>query len=428
MKPSIQKTIFSFRVYLMILAVILMTGVSFFSFSMNDSWAFDVFSDDVMISNVIYDINPENNSPENILIQQALEGGGVIKDIYSTGQGEENLTFINYTSQVGLHGTLQSFFAKNIPLPSSIKLELFWLVNCFLLAVVLLIIFTQLDKLLDTNYWLILCIITALFFSDVMKYGSNLYWNGWALFLPFAVSLIFVNSNFINGKYALVTAFVATFSPLFLKLLFSYEFVSTIMISQMIPFIFYILHQRLSIKKSITLFVVGSAGAIAAFFTSLLVHFLQISIAYGNSSEFFSRMQEIILMRVIGDANSSMDIVSQSANVNPISVVLRFLTIEMFAVFIASILFIHVVAVFVITCLYALANKEIRTDSRIVAFGIATAVSYLAPLSWFVLASPHAYIHVEQCAILWFIPSVYMSLVFTIRCVAMMKYYSVVKQ
>ncbi len=421
MRENIKNRIFSFRGYLMVLAVILMTSVSYFAFSMNDAWAFDVFSDDVMISNMIYDANPENSSPENILVQQALEGGGVIKDIYSTGQGQENLTFINYTSQVGFHGVIQSFFASVLPLPASVTLELFWLFNCFLLSVVLLVVFLQLDKLLNTNYWLILCLLTALFFSDVMKYGSNLYWNGWAMFLPFAVSLIFVNSKLIRSKYSLIATFIATFVPLFLKLLFSYEFVSTIMISQMIPIIYYILSEKLPVKKSVATFIIGSAGAVSAFVATLAVQLVQSFIAYKSADNFFIRLNEILLMRVFGDATSTVEIVAESAKVNPLSVILRFLTIEMSAVLIASVLFIHVAAVFVITFIYAIINPATRADHKLTSFGVATAISFLAPISWYVLAAPHAFIHVEQCATLWFIPTVYMVVVYTISCIKIMR-------
>ncbi len=420
MIKNIIKKSLSFDSYLIILSLILLTSVAYFSFSMEDNWAFDVFSDDVMISNMIYDSQPENNSLQNIVIQQALEGGGIIKEIYATGNGVQNLEFINYTSQVAIHGMVHSFLSNVLPLPKSILLELLWFSNCFLLAVVLLTVFTKLDRLLATNYRFILVLLTALFFSDVMKYGNNLYWNGWAIFLPFAVSLWFVTSKYISSRYCLIFTFLATFAPLLLKLLFSYEFVSTIMISQTIPFIFYLIYNKITLKKSTIIFITASMGALLAFAVTILIQLIQSYIAFGSGDIFFNRMQEILVMRIFGDTGSTVELVAQSAGIHPISVVIKFLTIEMSSLFIASILFLHLIAVFIVTFAYNLFNKALRADHRLISFGIATAVSFLAPLSWYILASPHAYIHAQQCALLWYVPSVYMAIVYLISCIKKM--------
>ncbi len=413
----------SFNGYLIILSLILLTGVSYFSFSMEDEWAFDVFSDDVMISNMIYDSLPENKSHSSIVVQQALEGGGIIKDIYSTGEGVSNLEFINYTSQVALHGITQSAISGISPFPHSITLELLWLTNCILLAVVLLFTFTQLDKLLATNYRFLLVLLSAFFFADVMKYGSNLYWNGWAIFLPFAVSLWFVNSKYISSKYYLPFIFLTTFAPLLLKLLFSYEFVSTIMVAQTIPFIFYLINNKVKIKRAILIFFTASLGALAAFAATVIIQLVQSYIAFGSGDIFFQRMSEILLMRVLGDATSSVELVAQSAAIHPISVIIKFLTMQMASLSIASILYIHIMAAFALTFIYSLFNGGTKGDHRLLSFGLATAISLLAPLSWYLLASPHAYIHAEQCVLLWYVPSVYMIIIYIISCTKRMYHY-----
>ncbi len=414
------KKILTLKNYLTFIALVLLTSVSYFSFSMDDSWQFDVFSNDIMISNILSDDVLQQNSEESILLQQIIDPAHMIKDVYVSGADAGTFDFVNYTSQVGLHGVIQSFFSKVSPFSRANTLRLLYLTNSFLLSVVLLTIFQQLDRFLNTNYWFLLSLLTAALFSDVMKYGNNLYWNGWAIFLPFAVSLLFVNSRFIKGKFLYPFAFLSTFAPLFLKLLFSYEFVSTIMISQIIPFIFYLIANKVEVTRALKILAIASLGAIAAFAMTIAVHLLQNMLAYGNLSAFFLSMGDTLMMRLSGDPNPDTKFIADAASIGPIGITIKYLTIEMFAFFSASILFVHVLVVFVLTFIYNLFVTSLKSDHKLAAFGITTGISFLAPLSWYVLATPHSYIHVDQCVTLWYLPVVFMVIIYVARSVKIM--------
>lgn len=54
-------------------------------------------------------------------------------------------------------------------------------------------------------------------------------------------------------------------------------------------------------------------------------------------------------------------------------------------------------------------RQTFMKDRKMKALVVATGISLLAPLSWFVLAKPHTYIHNQHCSVLWFCPFVLMA-------------------
>lgn len=56
-----------------------------------------------------------------------------------------------------------------------------------------------------------------------------------------------------------------------------------------------------------------------------------------------------------------------------------------------------------------------RNDTAWCSLGAATFVALLAPLSWFVLAKPHTYIHSQHSSILWYCPFVLLALPFLMQ-------------
>ncbi len=393
--------------YIIILSILMLTSVSFFTFSMDSPAAFDSYSDEVMVANIMHDnYVMSKSSSEKLLLQIAPGAPHGVTPAYET-ENFAGIEFSNYTSQIGFHGIVYSFFESISPFSPSVSLNLFWLFNSFLLAVILVIIFKQLDKLLNYNYWVILILFSAALFSDLMLYGSNLYWIGWSLFMPFCVSLCFVNSKHMNNKNLYPKVFFITFIPALIKLLFYYEFVSSVFISLMLPFIFKaIIDKKENIKKNITVFIIGSLGALSAFMTALMVHAFQISFAYGSTDSFFSLMLRNFQSRIAGDEHFTHSI---------IDVFMRMLTQEVFNVFNLSFLYIHIIIICILNCLFCFFSTKTKNNKKIINLSIFTIISFLSPLSWYILAAPHTYNHYGQCLILMFLPTLFLITIQTIE-------------
>ncbi len=289
--------------------------------------------------------------------------------------------FFVYTSQIGFQGLL--FSALDKVFGHSLTIELFYGLNSLLLGLVVVFIFWQFSK--EFNALVALGAVFPLFYSSWMTYfGRNLYWSLWSFYLPFVISYwMFSTSPTWWGLLLL-------FASLCLRFASGFEYTSTVIIASLVPVLYFSLKQQRPWKAIIfRLIAVGSLGVLA-FFCMLGLWYLQLEQYYSSSEEALKTMTFHIFKRTHALDAQTYGIYAESLRANAVYVILLYFK-KGFLVF----------PVFMGLSLYYLKKNQLWGKYRALIF--TTLLSFLGPISWFVLGKGHSYIHTHINHILWYI-------------------------
>lgn len=129
----------------------------------------------------------------------------------------------------------------------------------------------------------------------LIKFSSNMYWITFLAFLPFIFSWVFYRKKFFDfGIFILI----------FIKSLCGYEYLSNILLSSLIPIIYFEMKNNKKnnfkklISKLIKTFLIGCTGFIAAFLANLI----QASLYLSSLQKGFNSISQSAVYRTIGDA------------------------------------------------------------------------------------------------------------------------------
>lgn len=317
----------------------------------------------------------------------------------------------DYTSNIVIQRFFFRFLDNVLPISNTLKIHLFHFLNCLLLGVPLSVILCWIIKVLKSyKIGIGLLVTLSLFAPNLIMYGKNLYWCAWTLFFPTIVMIVLIESKwFQNAKYKLILLSVFAVFGITIKCLFYFEFISVVMVSMMIPVIYYLFaisSNKYSLKKKLTYFVVVSLSAVIGFLIVIIVKYLLLYSFYGNASEALNTLFGNLQDRLLGNTNADSNAIVESANAS-FFVVLKTMLQKPF-VGIKSVLSITqlglILSALVSTiCLFKL-NKQFNILSKAEkSWIVCNWISIIAPVSWFVMAKPHTYIHNHHCSIAWFI-------------------------
>lgn len=319
---------------------------------------------------------------------------------YSQAYPNEVPVYKPYTSQIGLQGIILSVLAKVLPFSAAVKLELFWLVNVVLLAVVCISIV----------YWFYrewgitvagVVFATFLFSPWLTVMARNLYWVWWGYYLPFIVGLMVLAYEERTGKYYSGWIECLLFITILLKCSNGYEFISTVLLSMMVPLVYYGVANQWSWRLFLHRAIVWGSSGIAAFFTCLAIHAWQLSSLYGTWWSGLLAIFQNAGRRTAGNATLYDSSVRDSLLASNSEVVLKYLI---------SFALVWIIALAIAT--FKLYKYKRFQNQRIFALFCATALSLVAPLSWFFLAKAHSYIHTHINYVLWYMPFAFFALAF----------------
>ena len=312
--------------------------------------------------------------------------------------------YSSYNSQIGVQGIFFSLLDKVFNIygvnDNTLRLEVYHGLTSALLAMVLatiLLLFYFEIGILPA----ILLLLSVASSSWLIGIARNLYWVFGLMFLPMLVTFLAFKYQEISGNLNKHLVYVAVFLAMFFKSASGYEFISTIMLATLAPVVYFSIKNNTSFKQTarhaLEIGLVALGGVVSAF----LVHIIQLVSVFGSLSEawsvFFSR---ISIRTGIGINLNTVD-----------SVYLDSLTSSRLEVFImyslgaSTIFLILFIGVSFLTwhmfknSLYK--NKEKRI---IKALLITTWFSFLAPVSWLMLATAHSYIHLQINLVLWDLP------------------------
>ena len=147
--------------------------------------------------------------------------------------------FWEYKSHFGLQKYIFSFFSGDLLLVQSI--------SSFILTFVLLLLYRCLSKLYSFKFSAI--VVIALFFSPwIVPIARNTYFFVGIYFIP-----LLLNTNYINNTsssiFKLLILYISLFIAFLLKSLIGYDYLSTIVLVSLIPFIYSFSKNKISIFK-----------------------------------------------------------------------------------------------------------------------------------------------------------------------------------
>lgn len=380
---------------------------------------FDSWSNGIMISDLMYRESFNHGST----FLKAIIPGMTVKDNKTIINGDDirndfidnnyynNEDYFDYTSNICAHRYLYAGLNKILPEKNVDMLYMLELINVILLSAILMYIMYWIKSLSNTFTMIITLAIMITVSPNFIMYAKNLYWAAWSLFIPMATSIWVLNkrkSN--NNRFKLsYVMFLGAFISCLIKQLFYFEFISVIMISMMVPYIYHFIIEGNSLKKIIKKSIPAVLGAILSFIVASFVKFLMFINSGNTFLQAINNYIGPIIYRLVGDNNSSDTLVLESSKISLIHVLKIMLTkpaISFKYIIFISQGFLCIILVFITLRLLIKLVKVrwVLEDRSELAYVVVLWISMLAPLSWFILAKPHTYVHNEHCSFVWYLP------------------------
>jgi hypothetical protein len=194
-----------------------------------------------------------------------------------------------------------------------------------------------------------------------------------------------------------------------LKAAMGYEFISTILLSTLCPLIYFAVKNSWSREKILSRCALVGIFGLLGFVAAISLHVYQLTLESGDTGQAISIIQDRVLTRTHDDPENYVDTPyyeSQKASACSIIFYEYLLRGGTFRVKIPYLLW---VIVFIFISFKVYKDKyqlpELKRSNPVInALIITTWFSILAPLSWFVLAKSHSYIHTDINIILWHLP------------------------
>jgi len=324
-----------------------------------------------------------------------------------------------YYSQPGLQGFLFGVICKITGWNGFNALDtLWWIVSFFTaLAFALFIYWVRLNWGWATAVILFICLI---FSQWVTVYGRNLFWVLSAFYIPLLAALYWLHWGESRSKHPLSITFFLMFGAVFLKfLLTGFEYMTTIMVMAVTPWVFYAIDRRWNMRKTIR----SAAAACGGVFTAAIAGVIWLSAQYAMLTGSFRDGLEYILWSFGKRAHGLTQymyepVYERSIHSNQWAVLSAYLNDHAFHFMhwfsnpawrhVCIINFAFCLLVFCVFSVLTFSLKTIRRDEafyrRQKALTATLWVSLLAPLSWFVIFKGHSAIHTLMNTIVWYMP------------------------
>lgn len=250
--------------------------------------------------------------------------------------------------------------------------------------------------------WLVLAMLLLL--SPVLTfYGRSIWWMMWSWFLPMMITLWGLygcKENRPKLVRNIVLAFMVMIA-IFTKTAMGYEFVSTIMVSALVPVVFYAVLNSWRFWQWVRVSIIFGVACFVGFVMAVLYHWNLIEALGRDPAQFFQSHFE---MRSSGGETLSPDsVMYKSTQASLLSVILGYLikTKEL-----------SIPQIILMVPLLVWLKKNIKTKrfdfykkwSKIdQAFVASISVSLLGGISMLMILKGHAYIHGYDIVI-WMIP------------------------
>ena len=347
----------------------------------------EMFNDKYDLINNKYGLSRVSDSSGNWINDR------IVKDnIYLNNSEVKKMTIEPYVSQVGLQGHVISFLYNKLYL--NVKVIKAILVS--LLAIILLNICKYISIKYNNKISLIYYFVFLLS-PWVCAFARNLYWVEFTWFLPVLLGLI-LSTDYSKKKVIIPSIFIS----IFIKCLCGYEYITVIMLA-MIMFMLYdlIFEKNKEKKKEIfkTIFVVGIT-ALLGFICAFLIHsYLR---GNGNLIEGIKNIYvEDVERRALTSSNGSSftGAVLVSIQASPLTTLKRYFFFSTNLITgINGSLFRLLFAFSILILIFNLIINKKDSVKQLVLY----ILSFITCISWFILSSPHSFIHIHMNYVLWY--------------------------
>lgn len=308
-----------------------------------------------------------------------------------------------YPIQVGLQGMISGVIYK---ISHSFEVAQWLEVILFVLSIFFLL------KWIRDEFGCIpsIFLYIAIFFNKwIIVSARNLYWAVWTLMLPMLFLLFYLKNEEKSGKENFKAMVLIEFIMIFIRSACGYEFISLVMIDMEVPLFYYMVKNRWEIKKFVKRFFSLGAAALLGFITAFVVNMIQLFLYYGGQWDLLIDLLKwkISYRTGIGNLDSYTGIVLESLNAAKSGVLATYFKsgTPLIGELRMDRLIIWIFVGISLTFVSGNISKRIAAKrSKLLALDVMCAVSFLGPISWFILASPHAFIHTHICYILWSLP------------------------
>lgn len=243
----------------------------------------------------------------------------------------------------------------------------------------------------------------------------NLYWASFTLLFPFVIMVLLCEKDASKSKKTGLKSFLGvSFLTIFIKSACGYEMISSIMISLEIPMFYYAIKENWGKRIFLKRFVISSVGAISAFASAMGINLIQQALYYTSYRQALYNIIYTISKRT-GVFNIDVAPVYQkSLEASKISVLKTYFTqgeplLGNMRITVIALVLLIVSALCFLDRQYSLTINVNR--KKLLSLTISMWISFCAPLSWYILASPHSYIHTTINYILWSYPFLLMGFI-----------------
>lgn len=313
--------------------------------------------------------------------------------VFSGKTKNTKLVFAPYKSHYGVQGVV---FSKIHSLFGFNGLYQLQSINSILLAIVVVSLFFLYRHIYD-NRFAVIFLITMLSSPWIVSFARNLYWVPFLWFLPALLAAIMYLKKGVVVCSILLLGIVAS---VFIKSLAGYEYLSTITLFACSVFIvapFFKSSDR-DFPGNLRMFFLVFIACLIGFACALLVH------ANMRGDTILAGLKNIleqdVKRRTYGDPSIFDQVYRASLESSPLSVI----KIYVFSwgtplvAWLPGKLFKFLIVFGVIGILYKFSTKNItmKRDAILLVF------FFIVPVSWFVLAKGHSYIHTQLNYVLWY--------------------------
>lgn len=310
--------------------------------------------------------------------------------VYGIDKYATNLNYLAYKSSFGLQGRFFSALSNTFGI---YNIEYLRLINTVFLSIVLVYLCSLIgmtyNKILSAGYYFVF-----LLSPWMTAFAGNLFWVPFTWFLP-ALFLFLLHQN-PNKMWQYLMLF---FLSVLIKSLCGYEYLSTILWFSAVPFLVDVLsvNNFAKWKRTVVLVMVIAGLSVLAFLLAVFIH------ASIRADSVIAGIQDIwaqdVLRRTYGNPESFSPIYAESLLASPWQVIKKYLiwNTEIITGISGKYYILLVFCAFMILCYRTIKKSEADlTDVKLFI------VLLIGPLTWFVLAKSHSFIHTHINFILWY--------------------------
>lgn len=289
----------------------------------------------------------------------------------------------DYISQIGIQGFIFSFLYNKCHM----SIKSFYFINNLLLSLILTVICVLVNK--KTNIiFSVLMYVSFIFSPWITAFARNLYWIPFTWFLPTIFTLLYFENY--KKRYCILI-----FLSILFKCLAGYEYVSTILVFALaLPFA-EIIKNKKQWKTIFKHLCFISLVMLSGFMVAIMIH------ARLRGSDLIEGIQNIfiedVLRRTYGNVKYFDPVYAESLTASPITVLSKYIYC-----FNTDILFGIPSNLFPMMLIVSGVYSAYKFIKEKYFYSFLYYVMLLAPMSWFVLAKSHSYVHTHMNFVLWY--------------------------